>query len=75
MFHHYSCTYMSIVIEQVVGELEFVKLYDLLGPAGASRGRVGVHVDAAGHVRVGLACSVSHRRTCRNNIALEWGKT
>ena len=54
---------MSIVIEQVIGELELVKLYDLLGPAGAARGGVGVHVDAARHVRVGLACSVSHRRT------------
>ena len=46
---------MSIVVHDVVGQFEFVEGHDLLRPLPATARRVGVHVDAAGHVRVSLA--------------------
>ena len=61
---------MSVVVEQVVGELEFVERDDLLHPLRALGRRVGVDVDAAGHVRVGLAGDHPARRVERVAIAL-----
>ena len=46
---------MSVVVHDVVGQFEFVEGHDLLGPLAATARRVRVHVDAAGHVGVGLA--------------------
>ena len=48
-------THVSIVVHDVVGQFEFVEGHDLLGPLSATARGVGVHVDAAGHVRVSLA--------------------
>jgi len=47
--------YVSVVVHQVVGQLQLVERDDVLHPLGATLRRARVHVDAAGQVRVRLA--------------------
>ena len=46
---------MSVVVEQIVGEFEFIKRHDLFHPLRSLGRRVRVHVDASGHVWIGLS--------------------
>ena len=48
-------TYMSVLVQVVVGELQLVEGDRLLEPVGAGSRAVRVDVEAAGHVRLGLA--------------------
>ena len=47
--------HISIVVHDVIGQLEFVEGHDLFRPLTTAARRVGVHVDTAGHLRVSLA--------------------
>ena len=43
-------THMSLLIEVVIGEFEFMECARLLHPVGAGRRGVGMDVEPAGHV-------------------------
>ena len=49
------CTYVSVVVQLVVGEFEFVKRDDLLGPLRSFGWRVGVNVNPRRRVGIRFA--------------------